>query len=224
MKWPKQQASRRSVQSAVPQRSGKGTGKFAAHLRPKLHDCRQQSTRYDGGPEVRSASAASVEVHLDACAQFVERARNRLIKADEVLRQAQEDRAKFEQELREGEERLEQLRVEASEQMPPAHLVEADDVSNLERLVTALRNHVPFLEANKNDTWEGIEELWQLTREVEELIQGTGSLILRVQSQAWHRQSWLTQRSQPSWSVSLQDVSGWREWTRSPCSPSVHVS
>ena len=97
-------------------------------------------------------------------------------------------------------------------------------MSNLEHTVTALLNQVAFLEANKNDTWEGVKELWQLTREVEELIQGTGSLILRVHSQVWHRQSRLTQRSQPSWRVSLQVLSGWREWTRSPCSPSVRVS
>ena len=52
-------------------------------------------------------SAAPVVVRL-LCNQFVERSwKLSKKKTDEVLRQARQDRAKFEQELREGEERLE---------------------------------------------------------------------------------------------------------------------
>ena len=42
------------------------------------------------------ATLAPVGVRLDACAQFVERARNRLSRADEVLRKAQDERVRLE--------------------------------------------------------------------------------------------------------------------------------
>ena len=118
----------------------------------------------------QEATSAPVGVRLDACAQFVERARNRLSKADEALRKAQNDRARSEQELRDGEQRLEALRVEASEQIraPPA-TGPVDEVANLKNLVTELRCHVAFLEENKPDNWQGLEELWKLWREVEDL-------------------------------------------------------
>ena len=79
----------------------------------------------------QEATSAPVGVRLDACAQFVGRARNRLSKADEALRKAQDDRARLEQELRDGEQRLEALRVEASEQVrvPPA-TGPGDEVAN----------------------------------------------------------------------------------------------
>ena len=54
----------------------------------------------------QETSAAPVVVRL-LCNQFFERSRKLSKKTDEVLRQARQDRAKFEQELREGEERLE---------------------------------------------------------------------------------------------------------------------
>ena len=118
----------------------------------------------------QEATSAPVGVRLDACAQFVERARNRLSKADEALRKAQDDRARLEQELRDGEQRLEALRVEASEQVraPPA-TGPGDEVANLKKLVTELRCHVAFLEENKPDNWQCLEELWKLWREVEDL-------------------------------------------------------
>ena len=58
-------------------------------------------------------------------------------------------------------------------------------MSKLEQIFTKLHNQVAFLEANKNDIWEGVEEYWQWGREVEELILVTGNLILRFQSQVW---------------------------------------
>ena len=58
----------------------------------------------------QEVTTAPVGVRLDACPQFVERAKNRLLKADEALRKAQDERCKLEQELREGEQRLEELR------------------------------------------------------------------------------------------------------------------
>ena len=88
----------------------------------------------DNSPE---ATLAPVGVRLDACAQFVERARNRLSRADEELRKAQDERVRLEQELRDGEQRLEALRVEASEQRTPAS-GPGDDVSQMQKLVTEL--------------------------------------------------------------------------------------
>ena len=38
---------------------------------------------------------------------------------------------------------------------------------NLKKLVTEFRCHVAFLEENKPDNWQGLEELWKLRREVE---------------------------------------------------------
>ena len=84
---------------------------------------------------------APVGVRLDACAQVVERARNRLNKADEALRQAQEEHGKLEQQLREGERRLEELRVEASGQMRAAPFAgPGDEVESLKKMVTELRD------------------------------------------------------------------------------------
>ena len=82
------------------------------------------------------ATLALVGVRLDACAQFVKRARNRLSRADEVLRKAQDERVRLEQELRDGEQRLEALRVEASEQRKPAG--PGDEISQMQKLVTEL--------------------------------------------------------------------------------------
>ena len=83
----------------------------------------------------QEATAAPVGVRLDACAQFVERAKNRLLKADKALRKAQDERAKMEQKLREGEQRLEEFRAEASEQVrvAPTTPASGDEVSNLKK-------------------------------------------------------------------------------------------
>ena len=62
----------------------------------------------------QEVTVAPVGVQLDACAQFVERAKNRLLKADEALCKVQDERCKLEQELREGQQRFEELRAEAS--------------------------------------------------------------------------------------------------------------
>ena len=115
----------------------------------------------------QEVTTAPVGVRLDACAQFVERAKNRLLKADEALRKVQDERCKLEQELREGEQRLEELRAEASEQVcaPPAAPTAGDEVSNLKKLVSELRGQVAVLEKNKHDNWEGVEELRRLRRE-----------------------------------------------------------
>ena len=85
----------------------------------------------------QEATLAPVGVRLDACAQFVERARNRLSRANEELRKAQDERVRLEQELRDGEQRLEALRVEASEQRTPAS-GRGDEVSQMQKLVTEL--------------------------------------------------------------------------------------
>ena len=60
--------------------------------------------------------------------------------------------------------------MEASEQVraPPA-TVPGDEVANLKKLVTELRCHVAFLKENKPDNWQGLEELWKLRCEVEDL-------------------------------------------------------
>ena len=64
--------------------------------------------------------------------------------------------------------------MEASEQVrAPLAIGPGDEVANLKKLVTELRCHVAFL-------WEGLEELWKLRREVEDLekkidISGTKS-------------------------------------------------
>ena len=79
----------------------------------------------------QEATSPPVGVRLDACAQFVERARNR-----------------FEWRL-------------------PSR--SANHRPNLKKLVTEFRCHVAFLEENKPDNWQGLEELWKLRREVEDL-------------------------------------------------------
>ena len=86
----------------------------------------------------QEATMAPVGVRLDACAQFVERARNGLSRADEVLRKAQDERVRLEQELRDGEQRLEALRVEASEQWTPPAGGPGDEISQMQKLVTDL--------------------------------------------------------------------------------------
>ena len=93
-----------------------------------------------------------------------------ILKADEALRKVQDERCKLEQELREGEQRLEELRAEASElvRAPPAAPTSGDEVSNLKKLVSELRGQVVVLEENKHDNWEGVEELRRLRREVED--------------------------------------------------------
>ena len=60
--------------------------------------------------------------------------------------------------------------MEASEQVraPPA-TGPGDEVANFKKLVTELRCHVAFLEESKPDNWQGLEELWKLRREVEDL-------------------------------------------------------
>ena len=112
----------------------------------------------------QEVTTAPVGVRLDACAQFVERAKNRLFKADEALRKAQDERCKLEQELREGQQRLEELRAEAFEQVraPPAAPAAGDEVSNLKKLVSELRGQVAVLEENRHNNWErcrGVEEV-----------------------------------------------------------------
>ena len=88
------------------------------------------------------------------------------MKADEALRKVQDERCKLEQELKKGEQRLEELRAEASEQVraPPAAPTSGDEVSNLKKLVSELRGQVAVLEENKHDN----EELRRLRREVED--------------------------------------------------------
>ena len=56
---------------------------------------------------------------LDACTNFVERARKRLAKADEDLARMQNERAKLDSELAEGVARLDALRAEAAAVAPP---------------------------------------------------------------------------------------------------------
>ena len=70
----------------------------------------------------QEATLVPVGVRLDACAQFVERARNRLSRADEVLQKAKNERVRLEKELRDGEQRSEALRVESSQQRTPPAL------------------------------------------------------------------------------------------------------
>ena len=112
-------------QPTVPQAARRGPPE--AHARVARLQAAVDAMGDDDGPEMRTlrealkkakqeTSAAPVGVRLDACAQFVERARARLSRADDVCRKAQEERVKFERESREGEERLEQLWVEASEE------------------------------------------------------------------------------------------------------------
>ena len=73
--------------------------------------------------------------------------------------------------MREGDQRLEELRAEASGQVraPPAAPASGDKVSNLKKLVTELRGQVAFLEENKHDNWEGVEELMRFRRKLEDL-------------------------------------------------------
>ena len=66
--------------------------------------------------------------------------RQRLHKVDEAVRQAQEARADVDKELREGEIRLEQHWVEASEQMVTSPLrSRADGVQGLQQIVIGRR-------------------------------------------------------------------------------------
>ena len=66
--------------------------------------------------------------------------RQRLHKVDEAVRQAQEARADVDKELRDGEIGLEQLWVEASEQMATSPLrSRADGVPGLQQIVIGRR-------------------------------------------------------------------------------------
>ena len=86
-----------------------------------------------------------VGVRFDTCAQFVERARNRLSRADEALRKAQDERVRLEQELQDGEHRLEAFRVEASEQRTPQAGGPGDEVSRMQKMLNQLASamHCP---------------------------------------------------------------------------------
>ena len=68
-----------------------------------------------------------------------------VVQSREVLRQAQ--RVRLEQELRDGEQRLEALRAEASEQRTPPAGGPVDEISQMQKLVTELNQIAAELDA-----------------------------------------------------------------------------
>ena len=94
-------------------------------------------------------SVPPVGVRLDSCAQFVERARRRLAKAEEEFNRVQEERAKRATELAEGLARLKSLRAEAA--VPGAPRCNpnppSQDVCHLQEVIRGLQAEVATLRA-----------------------------------------------------------------------------
>ena len=81
----------------------------------------------------QSTHVPPVGERLDACHQFIERAKNRLAKADENLLKLQTERTQLATELAEGQARFEALRAEAGA-VPPSPGVPKDVNSELQRM------------------------------------------------------------------------------------------
>ena len=119
-------------------------------------------------------SLGPVGERLDRCAQFICRAEKRLRNAEDALEKLQADRTSLVRELAEGRARLEALRAEASQEVaahpqPFGDPVGTEEVRRLQQLVENLHSQVSSLEAGKDDQWRGVEELWELRRENEQL-------------------------------------------------------
>ena len=77
--------------------------------------------------KVRAQSCQPIGERLDACQQFVERARKRLVAAEDVVMKALQTKSRLESELNEGVQRLQRLREEAAAQ-PRAPTAEHGEV------------------------------------------------------------------------------------------------
>ena len=77
--------------------------------------------------KVRAQSIQPIGERLDACQQFVERARKRLVAAEDVVMKALQIKSRLECELNEGVQRLQRLREEAAAQ-PRAPIAEHGEV------------------------------------------------------------------------------------------------
>ena len=89
--------------------------------------------------KVRAQSIQPIGERLDACQQFVERARKRLVAAEDVVVKALQTKSRLECELTEGVQRLQRLREEAAAQ-PRAPTAEHGEVPPI---ATAERGEVP---------------------------------------------------------------------------------
>ena len=97
----------------------------------------------------------------------------RLHKADEALEKLQADRTIWVH-IAEGRARLEALLAEAYQEMaaPPQPFGEpvgTEEVRRLQQLIENLHSQVSSLQARKDDQWRGVEELWELRRENDQL-------------------------------------------------------
>ena len=113
----------------------------------------------------QEVTTAPVGVRLDACAQFMERAKNRLLKADEALRKAQ--RCKLEQELKGGRAEVggassRGFRAGARTTSSRGRSFESEEVG------VRIAGPSGCLRGEQTRQWEGVEELRRLRREVED--------------------------------------------------------
>ena len=164
--------------SIVPRRSRKESSSAGSS---RCHgQCRRSGGSVAFGWEYGRPNRQCLQVQSEnvsiVCAQFIGRAEKRLCKADKALEKLQTDRGIFVRELAEGRPRMEALRAEASKDMAAQPQPEGDppgteEVRRLRELVEILRNRVSSLEVGKEDHWRDVEELWELRREVEQLMQ-----------------------------------------------------
>ena len=96
-------------------------------------------------------------VRLDSCAQFVERARQRLAKAEVEFNRVQEERALRATEFAQGLARLETLRAEAAvsgvPQVPPHP---PQDVGHLQEVIKDLQAEVASFRARQSEAEEDL--------------------------------------------------------------------
>ena len=103
------------------------------------------------------ASVPPVGVRLDSCAQFVERARRRLAKAEVEFNRVQEERALRATELAEGLARLETLRAEAAVSgVPQVSPHPPQDVGHLQEVIRDLQAEVASLRARHPEAEEDL--------------------------------------------------------------------
>ena len=91
--------------------------------------------------KVRAQSIYSIGESLDACQQFVERARKRFVAAEDAVMKALQTKSRLESELNEGVQRLQRLREEAAAQ-PRAPTAEHGEVPPIPPEAPAEVNHL----------------------------------------------------------------------------------
>ena len=103
-------------------------GPASVHAKPLLTALKAAQERSKVGP---------IQERLDSCRQFIDRAKKRVLRADEVIARAVEQKAIFEAEVAQAEQRLVLLQAEAAATIP-AVFPEAAEVKELQTQIDLL--------------------------------------------------------------------------------------